>query len=276
MNKLNSTLLNTIFHSVFASGKEAHLWLVSTDNLPETSDEKLLLQLSPEEQIHYNALRMPKVKREYLITRALVRNALSYYADVAPLEWEFVKDQHGRPHLTQQFSKLKLNFNITHSRGAVACLIACGHQLGVDIEPLNRKADFVDIAENVLTSFEQTALNEMQKCDGASKIDFLHYWTLKEAYSKALGLGLSMHFKDIVCVFDCVEPDGFAALQKEKWQFLQAPILNNHLLAIAIGKATPDDVAIRLMDCGHELENVQPGLFLENASGYVPRLFVKP
>jgi 4'-phosphopantetheinyl transferase len=267
---------NVLSDAKVMNGHEAHLWLVSTDHLPATADEKLLLQLSPSEQHHYHSLRLPKVKREYLITRALIRRALSYYADVAPLEWEFVKDQHGCPRLAQPFSEFNLNFNITHSHGAVACLIACGHQVGVDIESYHRKNDFMDIAESVLTAFEQTALNEIQKRSGASTIDFLHYWTLKEAYSKALGLGLALHFKDIVCAFDNDEPEGLIALSKGNWQFLQVPVLDNHLLAIAIGKATPDDVAVRVMEYGGELNNVQPGFLLENKSEYVPRLFVKP
>jgi 4'-phosphopantetheinyl transferase len=203
-----------------------------------------------------------------LITRALIRYALSYYVDVAPLEWEFIKNQYGRPQLTPRFAGFNLNFNITHSQGAVACLIACGHQVGVDIEPQNRHADFFDFADTVLTPFEQAALDQ----------NFLRYWTLKEAYSKALGLGLAIDFKNIVCVFgeeDCSTLEGYTELSKESWQFIQTPILDSYLLAIAIKKAQAEDVAIRLMKYDDEFNHVESGHILKNMFEPVSKLLVK-
>ena len=36
-------------------------------------------------------------RRQFLITRALVRTMLSRYAEVAPRDWRFVTNQYGRP-----------------------------------------------------------------------------------------------------------------------------------------------------------------------------------
>lgn len=255
------------------SSQEAHLWVVATDHLPITSDSQLLDKLSPSEQHHYHSLRIATVKRQYLITRALIRSALSYYADVAPLDWEFIANQYGRPQLAEKFADLQLNFNISHSHGAVACLIACQHRVGLDIEARNRKTNFVEFADQVLSTYEQTMLN------ATNNIHFLHYWTLKEAYSKALGLGLSMDFKNIVCVLDgsddvplLLSSDRFTPLSKNDWQFIQTPLLEHHLLAIAIGKATPNDIAVRRMNVEPGFDCAQPGTLLTNASHDVPRL----
>lgn len=260
MSSLNSNLIN---------GQEAHLWLVATDHLPTTADIKLLEKLSPSEQQRFQSLRIPKVQREYLITRALIRSALSCYADVAPLDWEFITNQYGRPQLAPPFAELQLNFNISHSHGAVACLIAYRHQVGLDIELNNRKNDFFDYADQVLSPHEQAALKA-----SPGSIDFLRYWTLKEAYSKAVGLGLSLNFKNVVCAFDGVanllDADEFTQLSRKDWQFIQLPILDNHLLAIAIGKAAHDDIAVRLMNFEPEFEHAIPGRLIGNTALEMP------
>ncbi|MCD6026452.1 MAG: 4-phosphopantetheinyl transferase [Solimicrobium sp.] len=261
--------------------QETHLWLVETANLPDTFDSQLLLKLSPSEKKHFNTLHIPTVKREYLITRALIRSALSYYADVTPLDWEFVTNKYGCPRLAQRFSKLQLAFNITHSNGAVACLIARGYNVGLDIEQISRKTNFSDFAEMVLSPYEQATLNSQQIGSAKYDFDFLHYWTLKEAYSKALGLGLSIPFTHIICTFGPEKPDelsqlvGYTQLNKDNWQFLQTPILNNHLLAIAIRKLTAEPVPVRLFNCEPGFDKVHPELYFLKGSEHIPRVFVK-
>ena len=53
--------------------------------------------LEPEERARRDRYLFEPSRREYLLTRALVRTTLSRYAPVAPAAWRFRANEHGRP-----------------------------------------------------------------------------------------------------------------------------------------------------------------------------------
>jgi len=230
---------------------EAHLWCVATADLAVTVDDDLQSFLSPTERARFERLHVPRVRREFLVTRALVRNALSAYCSVSPRDWEFVTNVYGRPRLGPEFEHLRLNFSISHSHGVVACLIARGHQVGLDIECRERGDALPELFEGVLCTYERDALASTT----AHGVEFLHYWTLKEAYSKALGRGLSMPFDEILCTLGLentaaqTTPADYIRLSDESWLFAHIPLLPHYIAAVAIERATRHHpVALRLLE----------------------------
>ena len=79
-------------------------------------------------------------RRAFLLTRALVRTTLSRYAAVAPADWRFIANVHGRPEILDRPEGVPdLRFNISHTDGLIACAVTIGREVGVDVENIGRQ-----------------------------------------------------------------------------------------------------------------------------------------
>ena len=76
--------------------------------------------------------------------------------------------------------------NLTHTDGAVAVAVAATGQVGVDVEDLTRTINPRDGFDRFFTETEWKWIHQAD-----TTVRFLRLWTLKEAWSKAIGLGLS-------------------------------------------------------------------------------------
>src|SRR4051812_28702558 len=83
------------------AGAEAHLWYVRPE---QVSDERLAAYrglLSADELERNSRFIFEAGRREYRVTRALVRTTLSIYCpDVDPRAWQFVEGPYGRPEIS--------------------------------------------------------------------------------------------------------------------------------------------------------------------------------
>ncbi|MDM8564852.1 4'-phosphopantetheinyl transferase superfamily protein [Candidatus Halobeggiatoa sp. HSG11] len=164
---------------------EVHLWLVFPDSIQEP---ELLLAynklLTEEEQNKKQRFHFKKHQHQYLITRALIRSVLSHYVDIKPSAWCFSKNQYGRPEVIT--NTLPLRFNLSHTEGLIVCGIVLKQDIGVDVETINRKNATKDIAKRFFSTQEVIDLYSKPTRS------FFDYWTLKESYIKACGMGLSL------------------------------------------------------------------------------------
>jgi 4'-phosphopantetheinyl transferase len=166
------------------------LWFVE----PERIASAALLNayrdlLTADEHERGECFHFAKHRRDYLITRALVRTVLSRRVGLAPQSLRFKVNAFGRPYLQQ---RPELSFNISHTDGMIMLAIASDGEIGVDIERLGTSRATQDLAEHCFAPGEAAALRMVDP----SQLDelFFSYWTLKEAYIKARGLGLSLPF----------------------------------------------------------------------------------
>ncbi|WP_111640988.1 4'-phosphopantetheinyl transferase family protein [Marinimicrobium alkaliphilum] len=170
--------------------KTVHIWLV---DLRTVDDEALIAQygewLSDEEQQHLeDASNSPAVRRERLISRASVRWCLSQYSDsIKPAQWEFERDQKGKPKLVN--TQLPLSFSVSHSGDWLAIAVTGETTIGVDIENSSRAANWRAVAKRFFAESEIEALEKSP--EQRRRQHFFELWTLKEAYFKARGTGIS-------------------------------------------------------------------------------------
>lgn len=171
--------------------REGDVHLYFTDD--DVGDERLLsiyrLLLTPEEQLRHDRFRFERDQRQYLVTRALVRWVLSQHAGVRPEAFVFGTNAWGKPEIRQP-SGLSLRFNAANTYGMVACVVAQGHKVGVDVEDTTRPGETVDIAKRFFSKREAEELRALPA--HLRRERFFDYWTLKEAYVKGRGLGLSI------------------------------------------------------------------------------------
>jgi len=218
------------------TSEDLHLWLLFES---EARDPELLEScrrlLSSDERSREERFRRARNRESYVLTRALVRTVLSRYAPLAPEEWQFSTNAHGRPQIANANSGANLSFNVAHTRGLIAMAVTQSRPVGIDAEHIGFRERALNIAESFFAPSEVAALRQQPR--EAQTYCFFEYWTFKESYLKARGLGLSMpldrfsfEFRTARSVQLCVNPefDDEAA----RWTFWQLQPSPDHLLAL--------------------------------------------
>ncbi len=229
--------------------RSVHVDLVLTDSTEAAAKrDRYLPLLSPEEHERMARLVFERDRHRFLLTRALVRTMLSRYAKVAPADWQFIANVHGRPEILDRPAGVPdLRFNISHTDGLIACAVTIGREVGVDVEHVGRRLT-QDIASRSFAPAEVEHLRSLP--DEEQERVFFDYWTLKEAYIKARGFGLALPLGDFAFHFSADGPPSIAfepSLPDDPatWQFLQDWPSPAHRLGLAI-RRTGDDLPVRM------------------------------
>lgn len=197
---------------------------------------KLRLLLSDGEREWEARLPAAADRLRYLVTRALVRSVLSRYVKVDPAEWEFVSNAYGRPELAAHHNLPTLCFNITHTRSLIALAVSTRRAMGVDVECVFARTGWEGIVSQF---FSQSEVAELAGLPHELRMNrFFEYWTLKESYIKARGMGLSLplnrfslHFPDAHAVHIAFD-NGFDDSEPMRWCFWQCRPASQYLLAL--------------------------------------------
>ena len=202
--------------------------------------------LTREERERQARPTIEKRRREVLLTRALVRSVLSGYTGADPLSWRFGAAEHGRPFV--EAPAIGFDFNLSHTEGMIVCLVAEVPMPGVDVEFMPRRGQLDEVAEHFFAASECAALRA--QADEHRRRRFFTYWTLKEAYIKAKGSGLTLPLDAFW--FD-VEQDkptiGFdPRIQDDPaaWRFESLALSEQHLCGIAL--ETRDAPTVRIIE----------------------------
>jgi 4'-phosphopantetheinyl transferase len=233
-------------------GHQVHIWYVMTD---QVTDERRLATyhelMTPDERERNRRFVFPRGRHEHLVTRALVRTTLSrYHPAVEPQAWQFTTNAFGRPEVAAPMCQPRLRFNVSHTDGAIVCALAVDREIGIDVELVTRKLmDGVDIADQYFSALEVADLRSLPPSKQADR--FFDYWTLKEAYIKARGLGLqlpldqfSFHLRDDVPISISFGPG--ITDDPASWQFDLRRLTPTHRLALALRRAGEPDLAVRM------------------------------
>jgi 4'-phosphopantetheinyl transferase len=226
----------------------AHLWYVFHDRI---DDADLITRyralLNAEERERHGRLIFERLRHEYLVTRALCRTTLSRYADVDPKRWRFTCNKYGRPEIAGPRGIPPLRFNLSNSRGLIACLVTLEVDAGVDVEDMNRSGETVKIADRYFSPYEVAALRALPPHRQRQR--FFEYWTLKESYIKARGMGLSIPLDQFSFHLERDQPiaisfDPDLKDDPHAWQFDRYRPTQRHMMAVAIRRGMGPDVKI--------------------------------
>jgi 4'-phosphopantetheinyl transferase len=147
--------------------------------------------LDASEAERYARFRVAPAAHLFLGSRILLRTLLSRYWPARPEDWHFTTNHWGRPRVAEPAEAAGLHFNLSHTTGLVACLVGGLEEMGVDTETTQRPmTDMGEIAERFFAPREAAALGETAEAERQQR--FYEFWTLKESYIKARGIGLSL------------------------------------------------------------------------------------
>ncbi|MDX1755447.1 MAG: 4'-phosphopantetheinyl transferase superfamily protein [Marinobacter sp.] len=174
------------------SPNQLHIWLVSINEFKSHHKPIRLLDLLSKSEIErYLRLALEQDRQRFLITRALARTVLSdYIKPVTPASLQFTQNAHGKPAIAPEQLPYPLTFNISHSGDLIGLAIAHGQDIGLDIERLNPEIATHQLAQRVLSEREYLQLQAAAPARFCER--FFEFWTLKEAYLKARGMGLTI------------------------------------------------------------------------------------
>lgn len=170
-----------------------HVWWANPDEIEASDLQPQLKTLSVEEQGRYHRFVRPHDQHHYLAAHLLLRRSLALSLRMAPEQIAFETDEFGKPHSRQGRGDLQVEFSLSHTRGLVACALA-DEAIGIDVESVRRECDW-ELVRSVLTKSELLELENGVTSDRTRH--FLSFWTLKEAYLKAIGTGLMVPPKSV-------------------------------------------------------------------------------
>ena len=221
-----------------------HVYLSLTDEVdrPEAQAACAAI-LSPAERERAQRLQSERQRREFILAHGLVRAVLSRRVPaIHPADWRFRIDRHGRPFISGPCSPGLLHFSISHTDGCVACAISPCAAIGVDVEATDRLSSPLAIAEHTFSTAEIETLQGLSATEQVSR--FFDYWTLKEAYCKARGMGLLLPLQQFSMLIGSDGKIGIAfapdfADNSARWSFVQTSPSPRHRLAVADGSGLP-------------------------------------
>ena len=124
---------------------------------------------------------------EFVAAHALARAALAAATGQSAVAFRFEPGAHGKPTARIGGAPAGVHFNLSHTRGLVAVAVA-PFEHGLDVEPLDRAVN-LGVAGHYFCPEEIAWLDSLPEAGRPE--GFLRLWTLKEAFIKATGLGLS-------------------------------------------------------------------------------------
>jgi len=144
--------------------------------------------LNQEERDKANSFYHPIDKKNYQLSHIYLREILSQnYPEVSPDRWIFKYNRYGKPCIAnKEYSHIK--FNISHTNTHFAMIIS-DRECGIDIEK-----NKIQIDNNILNLILTQRERELKR---DKRISFYTFWTLKEAYLKAIGKGFFVSPHDI-------------------------------------------------------------------------------
>ena len=169
---------------------DVQCWSVHLDVAPETF-ASLAAALSDDERDRSARFRFERDRRRFIVAHGVLRDLLGRSLGSEAGQIRYVCNAFGKPELHPEFGG-RVKFNLSHSADLALIAIALDADVGVDLECIEerRESNYADVARSFFSASEVDALSRVPS-DLYVKA-FFGCWTMKEAYVKACGEGLSM------------------------------------------------------------------------------------
>ncbi|UXY33096.1 4'-phosphopantetheinyl transferase family protein [Streptomyces sp. HUAS TT20] len=138
----------------------------------------------------YRQTRASAGRLRFAVSRLVMKYTAGAVLQVPPDALDLAYKPGGRPHLRGLGEELELS--LAHTDELIVVGVSGTGPIGVDAEPADRQAPFELLGEYVCTPEEAAALAALPEAERTLRL--LQLWTLKEAYTKALGQGMRRRF----------------------------------------------------------------------------------
>jgi 4'-phosphopantetheinyl transferase len=228
---------NVIHNFDTSQATQIHIWRIALGDLAE---DELLTSLSADEQDRAAKMRHEQTRRCFIVSHYALRDILSGYLGVGASEVRFESLANGKPVIASaacqsRFSILpgsprcarddkELHFSLSHSADLALCAITNSSPIGVDVEKTREIRYFNQFVERFLSEAELKWLRDHPSHEQLPS--FFRVWTAKEAYLKAVGVGLRAELRDL----DVVSPSP----KLRRWSILPLDVEDGFVAAVAV------------------------------------------
>lgn len=160
-----------------------HIWEGRLD-VPDAVTAAARSLLSPDERARADRFVYDRHRRRYTVAQAHLRRVLAQLTGTRPEKIRFRFGGHGKPFLPAGPS-----FNQSHSAERIMIGVTSEGRLGVDIEKIRKVRYMLAIADKNFGADEAARLHAAP--DHERQRLFFRLWTRKEAFLKAVGVGLT-------------------------------------------------------------------------------------
>lgn len=214
---------------------EVHIWCADL-NLNDTELEKLKQILDEAEQYRAERFKFSVHRRRFIAARGFLKKILSSYLQVPAEEIIFAYGKHGKPFLHQQF-KIDLIFNNSASNDLALYAVTLDNEVGIDVEFENKTLDYKGLIERFFSAKENQVFQQLP--EGQQKFAFFYGWVQKEAFVKAIGMGLSFGLNNFDVNLDSSKPAQLIAIDgnqqsAKKWQLTAFIPAANFVACVAV------------------------------------------
>ncbi len=216
---------------------ECTVWWASPPQVKGEDFSRLLHILDPGEQAQCLRKKTSALRDEYLAAHLLQRIHLGRSLGAPPASFRFVRDGHDKPTLVCSEAGPAGWFSLSHTAGCVLSAASTSCPVGLDAEKLDRELDVSSLIDRCLAADEQRYVNAQSSAQKTSC--FLRFWTLKEAYLKAVGLGFSVSPASIEFDVDSIESGQPRLLKgvgsdEKYWCFQEFAPTQHHVASVAV------------------------------------------
>lgn len=158
------------------------LWRGYLSQLDSDITEQLVPMLGPQEAEKYQRLNREQRKNEFVLSRALMRMALSQHYSKPLTYWRFSQAPNAAPQLLNPIDA-PLFISLSHSTDCVMLAIS-DQAVGLDVEHVEQRKQLKKIAAKVFSPEQQAFLQSLP--EKQLRKHFYQLWTHKEALVKVM------------------------------------------------------------------------------------------
>ncbi|MEV0575697.1 MULTISPECIES: 4'-phosphopantetheinyl transferase family protein [unclassified Streptomyces] len=201
---------------------------------PERAGGPRLRALLGRDWARYLDLTHPDVRTRFASSRVLLKFAAAAALRVPPQAVELGYTPSGRPYLRGYDG---VQISLSHTENLLLVGLATGAVIGVDAERSDRVLYGPGLGRHLCTPHEIELVEAMDPSERDAAL--IRLWTLKEAYSKAIGLGMQFRFTDFGFETDGTptevrRPDGTPGTGNE-WAFRTFYLDGEYTISVAAG-----------------------------------------
>lgn len=184
--------------------------------------------LSADERLRAERFRFDRDRRRFVVARGTLRHLLAKELGQTPESIDFCYGEYGKPSVPT-VTNGDFHFNVSHSGELALCALGYQYRVGVDVEKIKDIQRLDGMMGRCLLATEQAAVN----ADDNPLRAFLQRWTCKEAYLKAIGMGL---IQSMTSVEVQLTPPMFAEVpqgQAKDWHLSVMNVPEDYVAALA-------------------------------------------
>lgn len=171
-----------------------------------------------------------KDRQAHIAAHGALRHILASYLHCPPAGIQFSEGTNGKP------SVLGVRFNLSHSADLALIAVTQEHEVGVDVEHIDPRRADLNVAQRFFSPAENYILMSLtieQQTEA-----FFNCWTRKEAYLKAIGLGLSVPLDSFDVSLAPGEPARLLRGADARWRLRSLAPAPSYIGALAIDADT--------------------------------------